>query len=56
MIDLERDAREVIYAMPPKGVAVGRPFPPMDNFLRVSIGTDQDMAKFREVFWSVYKA
>jgi histidinol-phosphate/aromatic aminotransferase/cobyric acid decarboxylase-like protein len=37
-------------------VAVGRPFPPMDNFLRVSIGTDQDMAKFREVFWSVYKA
>jgi histidinol-phosphate aminotransferase len=56
MIDLKRDAKPVIYAMPPKGVAVGRPFPPMDNFLRVSIGTDEDMKKFREVFWSVYNA
>jgi len=56
MIDVGRDAREFISAMPPKGVAVGRPFPPMTNFLRVSIGTDRDMSKFREVFWSVYKA
>jgi len=56
MIDVGRDAREFISAMPPRGVAVGRPFPPMTNFLRVSIGSDRDMAKFREVFWSVYKA
>jgi histidinol-phosphate aminotransferase len=56
MIDLKRDIRPIIMAMPPKGVAVGRPFPPMDTFLRVSIGTDADMAKFREVFWSVYQA
>ena len=56
MIDVGRDAREFITAMPPKGVAVGRPFPPMNNFLRVTIGTDSDMAKFREVFWSVYKS
>jgi histidinol-phosphate aminotransferase len=55
MIDVGRDAREFMFAMPPKGVAVGRPFPPMNNFLRVTIGTDSDMAKFREVFWSVYK-
>jgi histidinol-phosphate aminotransferase len=55
MIDVGRDAREFITAMPPKGVAVGRPFPPMNNFLRVSLGTDRDMARFREVFWSVYK-
>src|SRR6266849_6959382 len=56
MIDVGRDAREFISAMPPKGVAVGRPFPPMNNFLRVSMGTDRDMSKFRDVFWSVYKA
>ena len=56
MIDVRRDAREFIFNMPPKGVAVGRPFPPMDNFLRVTIGTDRDMARFREVFWSLYKA
>jgi hypothetical protein len=41
--------------MPAKGVAVGRPFPPLTNMLRVSIGTDRDMSKFRDVFWSVYK-
>jgi histidinol-phosphate aminotransferase len=56
MIDVGRDAHEFIYGMPPKGVAVGRPFPPMTNYLRVTIGTDSDMARFREVFWSVYKA
>jgi len=56
MIDGGRNAHEFISAMPPKGVAVGRPFPPMTNFLRVSIGTDRDMSRFREVFWSIYKA
>jgi len=56
MIDVGRDAHEFVYGMPPKGVAVGRPFPPLTNYLRVTIGTDSDMAKFRDVFWSVYKA
>jgi histidinol-phosphate aminotransferase len=56
MIDVGRDAHEFISGMPPKGVAVGRPFPPMTNYLRVTIGTDSDMAKFRDVFWSIYKA
>jgi histidinol-phosphate aminotransferase len=56
MIDVGRNAREFITKMPALGVAPGRPFPPLDNMLRVSIGTDADMAKFREVFWKVYKA
>jgi histidinol-phosphate aminotransferase len=55
MIDVGRNAREFISAMPPKGVAPGRPFPPLDTMLRVSIGTDAEMAKFRDVFWKVYK-
>jgi len=55
MIDTGRNAREFINAMPRLGVAPGRPFPPLDNMLRVTIGTDQEMAKFREVFWKVYK-
>jgi len=55
MIDTGRSAREFITTMPTLGVAVGRPFPPLDNMLRVSIGTDADMVKFREVFWKVYK-
>ena len=55
MIDCGRNAKEFISAMPPMGVAPGRPFPPLDNMLRVSIGSNADMVKFREVFWKVYK-
>jgi histidinol-phosphate aminotransferase len=55
MIDTGRNARQLIDAMPKLGVAPGRPFPPLDNMLRVTIGTDAEMARFREVFWKVYK-
>jgi histidinol-phosphate aminotransferase len=55
MIDVGRNAREFGDAMPRLGVAPGRPFPPLDNLLRVTIGTDAEMAKFRDVFWKVYK-
>ena len=55
MIDTGRNAREFISAMPKLGVAPGRPFPPLDQMLRVTIGTDAEMAKFRDVFWKVYK-
>ncbi len=55
MIDVGRNAREFITKMPRMGVAVGRPFPPLDNMLRVSIGADSDMQKFRDVFWQVYR-
>jgi histidinol-phosphate/aromatic aminotransferase/cobyric acid decarboxylase-like protein len=41
--------------MPPLGVAVGRPFPPLDNMLRVTIGTGPEMQKFQDVFWRVYQ-
>jgi histidinol-phosphate aminotransferase len=56
MIDTGRNAREFINTMPRMGVAPGRPFPPLDNMLRVTIGTDPEMAKFRDVFWKVYKS
>jgi histidinol-phosphate/aromatic aminotransferase/cobyric acid decarboxylase-like protein len=56
MIDVGRNAREFITKMPPMGVAVGRPFPPLDNMLRVTIGTEPEMQKFRDVFWRVYQA
>lgn len=56
MIDVGRNAREFITALPALGIAPGRPFPPLDHHLRISIGTDQDMAKFREAFWKIYKS
>ena len=56
MIDVKRDVRGVIAEMQERGVAVGRPFPPLNQMLRVTIGTDADMAKFKEVFPQVVKA
>lgn len=56
MVDVGRDTREFGRQMAQRGVAVGRPFPPLDHMLRVSVGSDADMIKFRDVFWAVYKA
>jgi len=55
MVDLGgRDAREFIPKMVARGVAPGRPFPPLDRHMRVSVGTAADMEKFKRVFWEVY--
>ncbi|MEK7406391.1 MAG: aminotransferase class I/II-fold pyridoxal phosphate-dependent enzyme [Acidobacteriota bacterium] len=54
MIDVGRDVRELGQALWEKGIAVGRPFPPLDHMLRVTIGAEQDMAKFRAAFEQVY--
>jgi histidinol-phosphate/aromatic aminotransferase/cobyric acid decarboxylase-like protein len=56
MIDIGRDARAFKSEMMNHGVAVGRPFPPLNQMLRVTIGTDSEMKTFREVFWQVYAA
>ncbi len=56
MIDLRRDVRSVIPAMVSRGVAPGRPFPRLDNMLRVTVGTEAEMEKFKQVFLEVMKA
>ena len=56
MIDVGRDARSFGTDMFRKGVAVGREFPPLNHMLRVTIGTDQEMTRFRDVFWEVHAA
>jgi histidinol-phosphate aminotransferase len=56
MIELGRDVRTVAGPMISKGVAVGRPFSPLDTMMRVTIGSAPDMEKFRRVFWEVYSA
>jgi len=53
MIETGRDVKQMQAAMLAKGVAVGRPFPPLNTMMRVSIGTDAEMAKFRKVFTEV---
>lgn len=49
-IDVGRDVKAFGAAMKAKGVAVGRQFPPFNNMCRVTIGTDNDMRRFREAY------
>lgn len=55
MIDTGVDARQLGLDLLKKDVAVGRPFPPLDKMLRVTIGTAEDMGKFQRAFAEVYK-
>jgi histidinol-phosphate aminotransferase len=53
MIETGRNAKQIQAEMLAKGVAIGRPFPPLNTMIRVSIGTDVEMVKFRKVFAEV---
>ena len=50
MFDTRRPGREVFEAMLKQKVAVGRTWASMPNHVRISIGTADEMAKFREAF------
>ena len=50
MINIGREAGAFGHEMRKRGVAVGRPFPPLNQMLRVTIGTDDEMKKFRDAF------
>ena len=54
MVDIKRDVKTFGTQMLRAGVAVGRPFPPLNGMLRVTIGTDAEMRKFRDVFSKIY--
>jgi len=53
MINLRREARPVIGALRNRGVEVGRLFPALPNFLRVTIGTSEQMKQFLTAFREV---
>jgi histidinol-phosphate aminotransferase len=50
MIDVRRPGREVSSALLKEKVAIGRSWPSMPKHVRVSIGTRDEMAKFRAAF------
>jgi histidinol-phosphate aminotransferase len=50
MVDIRRDVKAFKAECIAKGVAVGRPFPPLNTHLRVSIGTIAEMKKALAVF------
>jgi len=53
MIDVKRNVRELGPVMLAKAVAVGRPFPPYDTMLRITLGTEAEMGKFRSALGEV---
>ena len=56
MVNIRKDATEVREAFRKKGVLVGRKFPPMDQWLRVSVGTAEEMKVFMNAFKEIFPA
>jgi histidinol-phosphate aminotransferase len=56
MVGLRRDVQPVIDEFRSRGVLVGRPFPPMNQHLRVSVGNEEEMARFMTVFKEIFPA
>jgi histidinol-phosphate aminotransferase len=50
MVHLRRPVGPVIDEFRTRGVLVGRPFPPLGEHLRVSVGTADEMARFMTAF------
>ncbi len=50
MVDVRRPMEPLIAEFRTKGVLVGRPFPPMNQHLRVSVGTSDEMNRFVSAF------
>jgi len=56
MVHIRRPVVPVIEEFKKKGVIVGRPFPPMTEHLRVSIGTPDEMKRFSVAFREIFAA
>src|SRR5215467_5641710 len=54
MVEIGREIQPVIQEFAAKKVAVGRPFPPMTKHMRVSIGTEAEMARFMTAFKEIF--
>jgi len=56
MVNMKTDIGPLGQKFAEKGVLVGRKFPPMDNFMRVSVGTDEELKRFMEAFKEIMPA
>ena len=54
MLHIKRPVVPVIAAFRERGVLVGRPFPPMTEHLRVSVGTPEEMDRFMVAFKDIF--
>ena len=56
MLDTKRDAKQVIAAMQAKNVYIGRVWPAWPTYVRITVGTAQDMQAFQTAFAAVMQA
>ncbi len=52
MLNAQRPAPQVIEHFKKNGVEIGRPFPPLDNYIRVTLGKPAEMLEFWRV-WDI---
>lgn len=55
MVDVKRPSKSVIDAMSAKNVLIGRPWPVWPTHVRITVGTHDEMARFRTAFDEVMK-
>jgi histidinol-phosphate aminotransferase len=55
MLDAKRPAKEVISAMAQQNVFIGRIWPVMPTYTRITVGTRDEMNQFQEAFQKVMK-
>jgi histidinol-phosphate/aromatic aminotransferase/cobyric acid decarboxylase-like protein len=56
MVHIKRPVVPVIEEFRKRGIAVGRPFPPMLEHLRVSVGAPDEMNRFMTAFKQIFPA
>jgi histidinol-phosphate aminotransferase len=56
MVDIKRDVREYQNACRQAGVMIARPFPPLDTYARITIGTVEEMQKATPILLSLLQA
>src|SRR6266850_375216 len=50
MVNVKRDVTKVGEEFSEKGILIGRKFPPLNEWLRVSVGTEDEMNRFMKAF------
>ena len=54
MVNVHKDVAPVAEDFKKKNILVGRKFPPMDEWLRVSVGSDDEMKRFLVAFKEIF--
>jgi histidinol-phosphate aminotransferase len=56
MLDTKRSGKEVREAIAKENVMIGRVWPSMPSYVRITVGTTEEMARFQSAFQKVMKA